>query len=223
VETGMDEAGIEAPAPVSGIDLSGRAVPRQKRAIERREAILQAMLALLADRDIEEISTTLIAAQAGVPVASVYRYFPNKFAILSELARDAMDAVDTKLEIAMDTGTDAASISAAIDRTIETVLEGYRGVPGVRRLFRNVRLTGAMEEVLAASDQRMVQAMTIQLGEMRPDLPETHIQAIARTAVYSFTELQFQAIGCDDPVLYPLLIEEWRRLIKAYLVPYARS
>ncbi len=219
----MDEAGIAAPAPGSGIDLGSRAMPRQKRAIERREAILQAMLALLADRDIEEISTTLIAAQAAVPVASVYRYFPNKFAILSELARDAMDVVDTKLEIAMDTGTDAASISAAIDRTIATVLEGYRGVPGVRRLFRNVRLTGAMEEVLAASDQRMVQVMTVQLGEMRPDLPAARIKAIARTAVYTFTELQFQAIECDDPVLYPLLIEEWRRLMKAYLVPYARG
>jgi AcrR family transcriptional regulator len=217
----MDEATIDA--PITGIDLGTRAVPRQKRAIERREAILQAMLTLLADRDIEEISTTLIAAQAGVPVASVYRYFPNKFAILSELARDAMDVVDTKLESVMDTGTDAASIAEAIDRTIETVLEGYRGVPGVRRLFRNVRLTGAMEEVLAASDLRMVKAMAVQLADMRPDLPAGQIEAIARTAVYTFTELQFQAIGCDDPVLYPLLIEEWRRLMKAYLLPYARS
>ncbi|MEI9987279.1 MAG: TetR/AcrR family transcriptional regulator [Aliidongia sp.] len=219
----MDDLTIESLVPASGVDLAGRAVPRQKRAIERREAILQAMLSLLADRDIEEISTTLVAAQAGVPVASVYRYFPNKFAILSELAREAMDAVDSRLEMAMDTGTDSLSIAAAIDRTIDTVIEGYRGVAGVRRLFRNIRLTAAMEDVLAASDLRMIAVLARQLGDMRPDLSVARLQAIARTAVYTFTELQFQAIGCDDPALYPMLIEEWRRLMKAYLLPYAKS
>jgi len=217
----MGELSLESPAPAPGIDLAGRAVPRQRRAIERREAILQAMLSLLAERDLDEISTTLVAARAGVPVASVYRYFPNKFAILSELARDAMDGVDSQLEAVMVTGTDRDSIASAIDRSIDTVLAGYRGVAGLRRLFHNIRLSAALEAVLVASDERMITAMAALLAGLRPDLPALHVTAIARTTVHAFTQVQMQAIACEDPALYPLLIVEWRRLIKSYLLPHA--
>ena len=219
----MKALNIEAPIEITspGVDLASRAMPRQKRAIERRAAILQAMLALLAERDVDEISTTLVAQRAGVPVASVYRYFPNKFAMVSELAREAMDGVDSRLEAVMVSDGSADSIAAAIDRCVDTVLEGYRGVAGLRRLFQSVRFTPELDAVLVASDERMIRAMHALLAKIRPDLARRRAEAIARTSVHAFTQLQSQAIGCEDPELYPLLVEEWRRLMKAYLMPYA--
>ena len=51
--------------------LAPRTKPRQRRAIERRQAILDAAQSLLAEHTIDALTTSLIAARAGVPVASV--------------------------------------------------------------------------------------------------------------------------------------------------------
>ncbi|HYE52152.1 MAG TPA: TetR/AcrR family transcriptional regulator [Azospirillaceae bacterium] len=204
-----------AETTASSVDLEARAQPRQQRAQARREAILQATLDLLVGREVADISTSLVAAEAGVPVGSVYRYFPNKFAILTELARRAMDLVDSRLEALMGGGPE--EMGAAVDRGIDTILEIYRRDPAPRRLFRAVRTTPELAEVLRASNERMVQALLAALGRMRPDLPALRVEAAARTTVQIYTHLEALAIECEDPALYGLLVEEWKRAARSYL------
>lgn len=54
--------------------------PRQQRSEKRVEAIVSAYLRLL-ERGEARISTNRIAREAGIPVSSLYQYFPNKEAI----------------------------------------------------------------------------------------------------------------------------------------------
>jgi AcrR family transcriptional regulator len=61
-----------------------RRIPKQQRSQEIVEAILEAAARLL-KQDLALVSTTAIADRAGVSVGSVYRYFPNKEAILAAL------------------------------------------------------------------------------------------------------------------------------------------
>jgi len=67
-----------APAP--------RRRPEQARSRAKFDALLDASAALLGERGAEPITMTEIAERAGVALTAMYWYFPNKMAILSELA-----------------------------------------------------------------------------------------------------------------------------------------
>jgi AcrR family transcriptional regulator len=62
-----------------------RRKPKQARSKEIVRAIEEACLRVLAEEGPDALSTNRIAEVAGVNIASVYRYFPNKDAILAEL------------------------------------------------------------------------------------------------------------------------------------------
>ena len=202
----------------TGAVLAPRGMPRQRRAIERRRAILDAALALLEHHTPDGLTTSLIAARAGVPVASVYAYFPNKMAVLAELAREAMAEVDAVLAALRPDTPDAAGIERAVDKAIDVVLAGYRDTPSRQRLFSSIRGNATLEPVLRDSDERMVHALAANISSLRPDFPPLRARAIAHTVVTTFTALQDAPIGGGDAAYVAALVREWRSIIKKYLV-----
>jgi len=61
--------------------------PVRKHAQERLDLLLDATEALLADLHNEDVSLAQIAAASGVPLASVYHFFPNRNAAFVALAQ----------------------------------------------------------------------------------------------------------------------------------------
>ncbi|MGY1941755.1 TetR/AcrR family transcriptional regulator, partial [Nocardia gipuzkoensis] len=59
--------------------------PTQQRAKETREQILDTAARLFGESGIAETSTNRIAAEAGLSIGTVYRYFPDRTAIVDEL------------------------------------------------------------------------------------------------------------------------------------------
>jgi AcrR family transcriptional regulator len=63
-------------------------VPRQQRSRETVERIYEATVVLLRERPIGDLNTNLIADTAGVDISSLYRFFADKEAIVSQLAAE---------------------------------------------------------------------------------------------------------------------------------------
>jgi AcrR family transcriptional regulator len=59
---------------------------RQERGARRAEAMVAAAAALFAERGFEGTSLNAIAKAAGVTIASIYQYFPNRDAIVDAVA-----------------------------------------------------------------------------------------------------------------------------------------
>ncbi|MFD3464683.1 TetR/AcrR family transcriptional regulator [Nocardia fluminea] len=59
--------------------------PQQTRAKETRARILEAAAQLFGDRGIANTSTNRIAAEAGMSIGTLYRYFPDREEIVKEL------------------------------------------------------------------------------------------------------------------------------------------
>jgi len=76
-----------------------RKTPRQDRAKVTVDSILQAATYLLTKYDWKEFNTNRIAEKAGVNIASLYQYFPNKESILAELHHRHLEKMKKKTPI----------------------------------------------------------------------------------------------------------------------------
>lgn len=65
-----------------------RNVPTQKRALQTVAKIKETTIALLAKQRYQEITTNQIASEANISIGSLYKYYPNKEALLLEIATD---------------------------------------------------------------------------------------------------------------------------------------
>lgn len=63
-----------------------RKTPRQRRAAETVAVILEATAQLLERDGLEGFTTNAVAERAGVSIGAIYRYFPNKRALMLALA-----------------------------------------------------------------------------------------------------------------------------------------
>ena len=72
--------------------LKPRKSPKQERGHATVDAILQASAYILAKQGYAALTTNRIAEKAGVNIASIYQYFPNKEAIFVELLRRHAEA-----------------------------------------------------------------------------------------------------------------------------------
>ncbi|HTW43029.1 MAG TPA: TetR/AcrR family transcriptional regulator [Solirubrobacteraceae bacterium] len=78
-----------------------RRVPVQRRSRERVEEILQAAAELLAEGGVEALTTRSLAAHTGIPVASIYRYFDNRDAIIAAYLDRQLAEIDAAVTAAL--------------------------------------------------------------------------------------------------------------------------
>jgi AcrR family transcriptional regulator len=75
-----------------------RKTPIQQRSTLTVDAILEATIQVLLAVGKERLTTTLVAARAGVSVGTLYQYFPNKSALLQACLRRHVEGVRHAIE-----------------------------------------------------------------------------------------------------------------------------
>lgn len=74
-----------------------RALPQQERATRTVDLILTVTAQLLEEAGFEKLSTNAICERAGLTPPALYRYFPNKYAVLKALGERLMAAQNAAL------------------------------------------------------------------------------------------------------------------------------
>ncbi|MFW2387538.1 MAG: TetR/AcrR family transcriptional regulator [Polyangiales bacterium] len=199
--------------------LTPRRKPSQERSRDRVERILDATASLLEDTSADKITTAAIAEKASVPIGSVYQYFPNKLAVLAELARRVMEQVDleTASLIAEDFGV--LPWDQAIDRAIDATMQGYASQPGYLQLLLSIRPTPEFRAITDESNER-VAAMLAFHPALQSVIPANRIQLVTRAAIQAANSLQDWALSEDDPETRNRIIAEMKTLLKGYLSVY---
>lgn len=128
--------------------LERRKQPRQRRARATVERILEATRELIAAEGFASIGTTMIAEKAGVNIASLYQYFPNRETILFGLYEMAANEGAQKLNtLAMKIVHD--ELGSVVPKILKLILAHYEEnaaillqmaneVPEIRRATRIV-------------------------------------------------------------------------------------
>ena len=84
--------------PRSQVVLEPRKSPVQARSVASVDAILEATIQVLLHMGKERLTTTRVAARAGVSVGTLYQYFPNKSALLQAVLKRHLNTVFEAVE-----------------------------------------------------------------------------------------------------------------------------
>lgn len=111
-----------------------RRAPRQARSRATVDAVLEAAARIIRQRGVEALTTNHISEVAGVGVATLYGYFPNKTAVLVALARRLMAEDEAAILAAVQTAAPGEGLRLAI----RTVLRRHLEDPAVRRAVMSI-------------------------------------------------------------------------------------
>lgn len=112
-----------------------RRAPVQRRSAERLTRILDACADLLDEVGYDALTTRAVAARAGVPIGSVYRFFGNKRAMADALAQRNLDRYTERVAGRLKKARKAGKAgnggwSAAMDTALDEYLAMKRTAPG---------------------------------------------------------------------------------------------
>jgi AcrR family transcriptional regulator len=192
-----------------------RNVPTQARSRERLRRVLDAADLVLAQEGADAFTTTRIAEAAAIPVGSVYRYFPDKEAIVDALAlsywSDFEDLVAAAAEAdEMNPLEDPGSV------VIDALAAGFRAHPGFLTLWYGGLRTERVREVTRPTRTAIAISVVRILAVHWPDAPESDRYTAARMVVLTGDGLLREAFRRDlkgDAAL----LEESKLVIDAYL------
>ncbi|HEY0647060.1 helix-turn-helix domain-containing protein [Phenylobacterium sp.] len=160
---------------------------------------------LLGEVGFERLTTNLVCERAGMTPPALYRYFPNKYAILSELARRLMDAQDEAVFAWIRTGgLQAANLEEAVakNRSLQQpVNEITRQIPGGIWIMRALRAVPLLRDIRIASRDNVARHISERLTEVYPQVPESELFRAARLTTevaYAATEMVLEEPGLDE-------------------------
>ncbi|KCZ49276.1 TetR/AcrR family transcriptional regulator [Hyphomonas pacifica] len=145
------------------VSTTAKQQPQQMRAQDTYELILETTGNLLDEVGLERLSTNLVCRRAGLTPPALYRYFPNKYAILRELGDRLMALQDEAVLSWIDEGGlltnnfDAAVASNV--RLQERVNDITRQFPGNIFVLRAMRAIPLLREVRIASRDMVAERM----------------------------------------------------------------
>lgn len=141
---------------------------RERQAQQTRDAILDSLTSLLADRGVDEVTTKELARAAGVSERTVYRHFPDRSSLVEGLSERMFDPDDESLTMP------------------DRIEDLGRLVSDLYRLLESHRVAAQAEALLNADPRRYVSATRLHTEQFRalvdsglPDLDAGRRRSIA--------------------------------------------
>jgi AcrR family transcriptional regulator len=107
---------------------SGRRQPKQRRARQTVEAVLDAVTEVLKRDGVDAVTTNRIAEVAGVSIGSVYQYFPDKRAIFTALHQRHVEEMDRLIASKL-VEHSASPLDDLVRALVEAMVEAHAGDP----------------------------------------------------------------------------------------------
>jgi len=192
-----------------------RREPQQARSRARLIDLLDAAESLLVREGAEALTTTRIAAEAGVSVGSLYRYFPDKGAIVDALTRRYLDDFEHTIDMLVARGPAGGWGDPA-----GTLLDAFaaRGVsqPGYRALWLGRHFSEELRTADRANKEAFASGvLRILVGAGL--IADSEPAAIScRAAVLAADALLHESFRLD-PEGDPALTAEAKELLRSYL------
>lgn len=190
--------------------------PVQARSAARLTRLLDSAAEVIDEIGYERLTTAMVAERAGASIGTVYRYFPDRIAVLQSLSvrflTDFVQEVGDALRADTVTGW-----SEAMDAVIETAVKSFATKPG----FRSLRFGDVIDVRPREGDRTngaVVAAVIVSAIAEQVDSPESELQLRIEVALQIIDALLARAFAFDangDQAV----IDEIRTAVHGYLAP----
>jgi AcrR family transcriptional regulator len=180
-----------------------RRVPRQARSRERLARMLDAAEDLLVGEGAGALTTTRVAAAAGVSVGSLYQYLPDKEAIVEALAGRYL----AEFEELMEELANRPPVDDPVGTLVDAFARRYRERPGYRALWFGREMTPELRAADLENKAVLAEGLLRALGL------GAEFRTQARAGVLIADALLQEAFRTDSPEL----IAEAKRVLRLYL------
>ena len=192
--------------------------PRQERAKRTYESILAAAAELLVEVGVERISTNLIAERAGITVPALYRYFPNKYAVLNALGALLMDRQNEVFEQWFGTHLKAGDLQvlmASIYEVLKLTYDVTLAQTGGLEVVQSLRAVAPLQELRLTSHRLVARRFAALLAELLGRSEDEMMGMQARVTVeigYSVVEMALE----DDSLPAEQTLRQGALMIQLY-------
>ena len=182
--------GVKERPPLSMTSAPIRVEPVQARSAARVNALLDAACETMHDLGYEQLTTAMVAERAGASIGTVYRYFPDRIAVLQSVASRNLDRALDVLSIALEAGE-----SSTLEGSLEVAVEALAGLFRSEKGFRSLRM-GDVLDIRPATGTRAGNAEVARV--IREDLEERtgiRLDSGARLSVESAVDVADALLG----------------------------
>jgi AcrR family transcriptional regulator len=202
-----------------------RKAPEQDRSRATVEAMLEAAAHILVKNGYDAFTTNRVAERAGVSIGSLYQYFPNKDALLSELMRRHVAEIERGVED-MAAHARTAPLAEVIRAGIQQNVRSHLVDPELHRvLSEEVPPLGSLDWKVALN-QRMATRVRDMLESRRSEIVVGDIELATYILTLTVEAVVHNAVTRQPEALQSgALAEELTRMLVGYLtgkLPVAR-
>jgi AcrR family transcriptional regulator len=191
---------VAAKRSAPAMKLGTKLTPSRPTGVSTFEFLLSTAGQLLGEVGFEGLSTNLICKRAGMTPPALYRYFPNKYAVLQELGRRLMRAQDYAVFAWMaEGGLISSSLEASVEsnRRLQTEVNTItRRQPGGMWIMRAMRAVPLLGAVRIESRDLVARRLAKALQPQYPNLSHKRLLAATRLStelMYAATEMALDA------------------------------
>lgn len=168
--------------------------PIQARSQDTFELILETAGQLLERMGFEQLTTNLICKAAGLSPPALYRYFPNKYAVLKELGDRLMRAQDDEVMAWADAGGLAGNTFderlAKMLAIHERMVAIQREFPGGLAIGRALRAVPVLQDIRFRSRDMVAAHFLKHMRDLYPATDPRRLEVVTRMTV----ELSYAAM-----------------------------
>lgn len=175
---------------------------------------------VLVERGYEGASTNRIAAAAGISPGSLYQYFPDKDAVLTEVLDRYMDGMEVRVPRAFldalgSHPDDDVSTAPAVRATLSTLLDAFDEEPDLLRVLveQLPRTPGGRRAVFARRIDELVTTVLLSRGAPDSDAARAAVWTVVRAVEHLTIGYVLERPGFGREVV----VEELTALVAGYL------
>ncbi len=202
----------------AGNALEPRARPVHARERRTVEEIIDDAGELLDEVGLDAFNTNLLAERAGVRVRTVYRYFPNKLAVVAALAQRMVEEWDGWFADFAWLAEPAADWRSGWQEAVLRFYEGVQALPGGTAVRRAMHASPELHAIDQEDNERLARSLARALRARGAPLSPQRARVVARNLIETAVAVIDLAI-LDEPGAARTRLAELARMHVHYLEP----
>lgn len=154
----------------------------QKRSRSKMENVLAAAIDLLVEGGPEAVTTTTVAARAGVSVGWLYNFFDGREALLEEILVSCLQDLDRRLE-QVQFELSGPGWREKAGAGVDAHIEFFNETPAFRAIWFSTEFTGRMIRANRMHDNELAAYLARSITDVRPDAPKVPLDVVTQIFV----------------------------------------